>query len=55
MFLKFQIGEMVDYARTDTHYLIYIYNRMKDELLDKGNDQKNLLKAAYDHSNDLCK
>ncbi len=46
---------MVDYARTDTHYLIYIYNRMKDELLEKGNDQKNLLKAAYDHSNDLCK
>jgi hypothetical protein len=28
---------------------------MKDELLEKGNDQKNLLKAAYDHSNDLCK
>jgi len=50
----FQIPEMIEYARTDTHYLMYIYHRMKKELLDKGNDQKNLLRAVYEQSNDLC-
>eukprot|EP00095_Tigriopus_kingsejongensis_P003605 snap_masked-scaffold1570_size35393-processed-gene-0.9 protein:Tk03605 transcript:snap_masked-scaffold1570_size35393-processed-gene-0.9-mRNA-1 annotation:"exosome component 10" len=38
--------EMLSYARTDTRYLIYIYRMMKNELLDKGNDQQNLLRAT---------
>ena len=50
-----QIPEMIDYARCDTHYLMDIYHCMKDELLDRGNDQKNLLHAVYTQSNSLCK
>jgi hypothetical protein len=32
-----------------------IYHCMKDELLDRGNDQKNLLHAVYTQSSSLCK
>ena len=46
---------MIEYARIDTHYLIHIYHKMKDELIDKGNDQNNLLIAVYSQSNALCK
>ncbi|KAI9809628.1 MAG: hypothetical protein M1825_000060 [Sarcosagium campestre] len=28
--------EMFDYARSDTHFLLYIYDRMRNELIDKG-------------------
>jgi ribonuclease D len=46
---------MIEYARMDTHYLIDIYNIMKDALIDKGNEQNNLLNATYSQSNALCK
>ena len=46
---------MIEYARSDTHHLMDIYHCMKEELLDKGNEQKNLLQAAYSQSNTLCK
>jgi exosome complex exonuclease RRP6 len=29
--------EMLKYARQDTHYLLYVYDRMTVELLEKGN------------------
>ena len=29
---------MINYARADTHYMLYIYRRMKNELLDKGDE-----------------
>eukprot|EP00088_Acartia_fossae_P033021 TRINITY_DN3379_c0_g1_i1.p1 TRINITY_DN3379_c0_g1~~TRINITY_DN3379_c0_g1_i1.p1 ORF type:complete len:868 (-),score=234.75 TRINITY_DN3379_c0_g1_i1:296-2899(-) len=45
---------MVYYARQDTRYLIYLYHKLKGELLDKGNDQKNLLLSAYQQSNIIC-
>ncbi|KAM9971238.1 hypothetical protein ACTFIW_011214 [Dictyostelium discoideum] len=32
--------EMIKYAREDTHYLLYIYDRLRNELISKGN--KNL-------------
>ena len=47
--------EMVQYARSDTRYLIKIYHLMKNGLLDQGNENKNLLNSVYDQSNDVCK
>ncbi|KAJ8021610.1 Exosome component 10 [Holothuria leucospilota] len=42
--------EMKLYAREDTHYLLYIYNKMKEELINLGNEQKNLLKSVFERS-----
>lgn len=42
------------YAREDTHYLTYIYHRMKQELLARGNDQKNLLLSVLQRSTEIC-
>jgi hypothetical protein len=28
---------MLTYARQDTHYLLYVYDRLKNELLARGN------------------
>ena len=42
----------LEYARKDTHYLLYIFDRMRNELIGKG---LNLLKSVYDKSNWLCK
>nr|CAI5816921.1 unnamed protein product [Callosobruchus analis] len=36
-------NELKQYARGDTHYLIYIYQMMKNDLLNKANGQDNLL------------
>merc|ERR1719318_370543 len=47
--------EMVFYARQDTRYLIYLYNRLKNELISKGNADSNLLHACLHQSNDICK
>jgi len=47
--------QMVVYARQDTRYLPYLYQRMKNELISRGNDQNNLLHAVIVNSNNLCK
>jgi len=47
--------EMVFYARQDTRYLIYLYTRLKNELISKGNAESNLLHACLHQSNDICK
>ncbi|XP_064642526.1 exosome complex component 10-like [Lineus longissimus] len=46
--------ELIKYAREDTHYLLYIYDKMKIELIEKGNAQKNLLISVFDRSKQLC-
>lgn len=46
--------ELVKYAQEDTHYLLHIYDRMKNELLAKGNEQKNLLHSVLQRSKVLC-
>ena len=46
--------EMVKYAREDTHYLLYIYDHLRNELIKNGNAQKNLLKTVYNRSRDVC-
>jgi len=43
------------YARQDTHYLLYIYDMMKNALLDAANGQKNLLHSVFQQSTELCK
>ena len=46
--------EMVLYAREDTHYLLYIYERLRNELVAKGNKHNNLLESVYKRSKDIC-
>mmetsp|Transcript_13437 Transcript_13437/g.16923 ORF Transcript_13437/g.16923 Transcript_13437/m.16923 type:complete len:801 (-) Transcript_13437:80-2482(-) len=44
--------DMLEYARSDTHYLLYIYDRMHNELLQKG---QNILLASLNNSRAICK
>jgi exosome complex exonuclease RRP6 len=46
--------EMVLYAREDTHYLLYIYEQLRNELVAKGNEYNNLLESVYKRSKDVC-
>lgn len=46
--------ELMKYAREDTHYLLYIYDRMKKELIERGNEQKNLLHSVIQKSTRVC-
>ncbi|XP_034029131.1 exosome component 10 [Thalassophryne amazonica] len=45
--------EMVQYARTDTHYLLYIYDRMRVQLLDANHGQPGLLQFVWNKSRDV--
>lgn len=45
----------VKYAREDTHYLLYIYQLMRNELIEHANGKTNLLEAVFDRSRDTCK
>lgn len=45
---------MERYAREDTHYLLYIYDRMKNELIRRMTGGKNLLQMTLDLSRDIC-
>lgn len=45
---------MINYAREDTHYLLYIYECMKKSLVECGNEEKNLLKSAFSRSSITC-
>ena len=47
--------EMIRYARTDTRYLIHVYSRMKNALIENGNENNNLLRSTLDSSTELCK
>ncbi|XP_055903687.1 exosome component 10 [Eupeodes corollae] len=47
--------ELVTYARQDTHNLIYIYERLTNDLLEQANNQTNVLRSVYQRSTELCK
>lgn len=47
--------ELILYARKDTHYLLYIYDVMKNELIKMGHGQKNILTSVYQSSTEICK
>lgn len=44
------LPEMLKYARQDTHYLLYIYDMLRQELIQKANGQFNLLQAVVELS-----
>ena len=46
--------ELVQYARSDTHYLIYVYERMRNDLLQKANGKNNLLLSVIDRSREVA-
>ncbi|KAG0229131.1 ribonuclease H-like domain-containing protein [Mortierella sp. GBAus27b] len=47
--------EMLMYARADTHFLLYIYDRLRNSLLEKSNPTThNLLRAALERSATTC-
>lgn len=47
--------ELKMYAREDTHYLLYIYEKLKSELLEKANGNDNLLRIVFRKSTEICK
>ncbi|KAJ1524914.1 hypothetical protein ONE63_009772 [Megalurothrips usitatus] len=48
-------AELQLYARGDTHYLIYIYECMRNALIKSANGQTNLIQAVYQRSTEVCK
>ncbi|KAH8359924.1 hypothetical protein KR093_009575, partial [Drosophila rubida] len=48
--------QLIDYARQDTHYLIYVFERMTNDLLqaDQGQPQQSL-RMVYQMSTEVCK
>ncbi|KAK6015909.1 3'-5' exonuclease, partial [Ostertagia ostertagi] len=47
-------ADMINYARSDTHYLLYCYDRLREELLEKGDAMQNLLRVVYSESAFIC-
>lgn len=41
---------MFDYARSDTHYLLYIYDQLRNELIDNSTPQDNLIDYVQERS-----
>ncbi|XP_067423512.1 exosome complex component 10 [Emydura macquarii macquarii] len=46
--------EMMQYARDDTHYLLYIYDKVREALWEKGNGQPTQLQVVWQRSRDIC-
>ncbi|KAG8568467.1 hypothetical protein GDO81_014012 [Engystomops pustulosus] len=46
--------EMLHYARADTHYLLYIYDKTRTDLLNAANGQQTLLHLVWQRSKDIC-
>lgn len=46
--------EMIRYAREDTHYLLYIFDEMRNELLALPENPDDALMEVYKRSYDLC-
>ncbi|XP_044527207.1 exosome component 10 isoform X2 [Gracilinanus agilis] len=46
--------EMFNYARHDTHYLLYIYDKMRSDLWDRANGQPAQLQVVWQRSKDIC-
>ncbi|NXI90384.1 EXOSX protein, partial [Psophia crepitans] len=46
--------EMIQYARDDTHYLLYIYDKVREALWERGNEQPTQLQLVWHRSKDIC-
>lgn len=44
---------MFEYARADTHYLLYVYDRLRVDLIEVGNGQPGLLQLVWNKSKDI--
>jgi len=47
--------QLIDYARQDTHYLIYVFERMTNDLLQADQGQPQSLRMVYQMSTEVCK
>ncbi|KAL7727735.1 hypothetical protein ACLKA6_008072 [Drosophila palustris] len=47
--------QLIDYARQDTHYLIYVFERMTNDLLQADQGQPQALRMVYQLSTEVCK
>ncbi|VDM45524.1 unnamed protein product [Toxocara canis] len=45
----------IEYARGDTHYLLYCYDVLRQRLLSEGNETNNLLRTTYNESALMCR
>lgn len=45
---------MIRYARDDTHYLLYIYDKVREALWERGNEQPTQLQVVWQRSKDIC-
>lgn len=43
------------YARSDTHYLLYIYDKIRNDLIDKDGGNTRLVESIFNRAADLCK
>ncbi|XP_077510567.1 exosome component Rrp6 [Amblyomma americanum] len=45
---------MIHYARSDTHYLLYIMDCLKSDLADRSNNNDNLVRSVFDRSKQVA-
>ena len=53
-FLRPLPEEMAAYARDDTHYLLYIYDRMRNELVRRGEETNHMLHKVLTQSQEIA-
>lgn len=46
--------ELIAYARQDTHYLLYIYDMLTNQLIETANGKRNWLENVYQLSMEVC-
>lgn len=46
--------EFLRYAQQDTHFLLYIYDRLRNDLIDMANGATNLLSSVFSDSKLIC-
>lgn len=47
--------EMIQYARADTHYLLYVYDRLRADLYEGGHGQPGLMQTVWNRSRDISR
>jgi len=47
--------EAIHYARCDTHYLLYVYDMIKKDLMAMSTKQCNYIELVFKRSVDVCK
>lgn len=46
--------EYCRYAQDDTHYLLYIYDRLRNQLIESNGNNVELLQSVYQKSKVVC-